>query len=83
MRIVFGVGTRLFIWETSVSRVAMRTTGDSDEECDDDFKPAPPMDPHGTLSSHCEISPQAIYGEVNVRRFGFHGGKEPGGEENS
>jgi hypothetical protein len=73
MRFVFGVGTKLFIWETTIGQVAMRTTEDSPDEEEEDFKEAPPQDPHGTLNAHLELSPQAVYGEAKARRFGFHG----------
>ena len=78
MRFVFGVGSKLFFWETTLKKVAMRTSDDDSEE-EEDFKAAPPMDPHGTLNCHAELSPQAIFDGASVRRFGFHGGEKPGG----
>ena len=76
MRFVFGVGSKLFFWETSLKKVTMRTSDDSSDEDEEDFKPAPPQDPHGTLSSHLEISPHAIMDtedSARVRKFGFSG----------
>lgn len=79
MRIVFGIGSRLFVWETSVSKVAMRVAGNREEESgEEEFDPAPPQDPHGTLSSHCEISPAVMYDSAKARRFGF-GSEKAGG----
>lgn len=73
MRFIFGVGTKLFIWETSVSKVRMHVSGDTaeGEEDNDTFEAAPPQDPHSTLNSHLEISPQAIMDGASARRFGF------------
>lgn len=84
MRIVFGVGSKLYIWESTVGQVRMKAAGDAagTEDEDDDFKESPPQDPHGTLSAHCELSPQAVYGEAKARRFGF-GSEKAGGKENS
>lgn len=70
MRFLFGVGKRLFVWDTSVTKVSMRIAGDDTEEEDEEFESAP-VDPHGTLSSHCELSPQAIFDGAKARRFGF------------
>ena len=72
MRFLFGVGSRLFVWDTSVTKVSMRISdgGKSDDE-EEEFEEAPPVDPHGTLSSHCELSPQAIFDGASARRFGF------------
>lgn len=79
MRIIFGIGSKLFVWESSVSKVAMRVAGAASEAADDEeeFKSAPPQDPHGTLSSHCEISPAVMYDSAKARRFGF-GSEKPG-----
>jgi hypothetical protein len=80
MRVVFGVGSRLFFWETSLKKVHMSVNGGSEDEAEE-FEQAPPMDPHGTLSSHMEISPTAVYGSAKAeRKFGF-GSEKPGGEE--
>lgn len=80
MRIIFGIGSKLFVWETSVSKVGMRVAGESQADEEEEFEPAPPQDPHGTLSSHCEISPAVLYDTAKAgRRFGFHGGEKPGG----
>jgi hypothetical protein len=73
MRFIFGVGSRLFIWDTSVSRVAMRVTGGHDEEDEEEFKEAPPMDPHSTNGAHMEISPSVMFDTGKARRMGFHG----------
>lgn len=79
MRFIFGVGGKLFVWETSVAKVKMRVAGEASEEEDEEFEPAPPQDPHGTLSSHLELSPQVIYeGAQEKRRFGF-GSEKPCG----
>lgn len=73
MRLIFGVGSHLLIWDTSVSKVTMRVTSstadDGDEE--EDFKHVP-QDPHSTNSAHLEISPDAI-GAYGKRKMGFHG----------
>lgn len=71
MRFLFGVGSKMFIWDTSVTKVTMRVAGSSDAEDDEEFEQAPPVDPHGTLSSHCELSPQAVFEGGSARRFGF------------
>lgn len=74
MRIIFGIGSRLFVWETSVSKVAMRIAGSSEENDNDEFEPAPPQDPHGTLNCHAELSPSVVYDSAKAgKRFGFHG----------
>jgi len=81
MRFIFGVGSKLFVWETSVAKVKMRIAGDAPDEDgeEEEFEPAPPQDPHGTLSSHLELSPQVIYDSAQEkRRFGF-GSEKPGG----
>lgn len=80
MRFIFGVGGKLFVWETSVAKVKMRVAGEApEEEEEEEFEQAPPQDPHGTLSSHLELSPQVIYeGAQEKRRFGF-GSEKPCG----
>ena len=65
MKIIFGVGSHLFIWESSIAKVVIKTT----EDALDSFEQLP-VDPHGTLSSHLEISPDAI-GAYGKRRMGF------------
>lgn len=71
MRIIIGAGSRLFIWETSVSKVKMQVKGDETEEEFDQV----PQDPHSTVSAHTEISPHAIYDGPSDMKFGFHGSK--------
>jgi hypothetical protein len=74
MRFIFGIGGKLFVWETSVARVTMRLAGKSsedDDEGEEDFKHIP-QDPHGTNGAHLEISPDAI-GAYGKRRIGFSG----------
>ena len=76
MRIVFGIGSRLWFWETTLKKAVVRgSSGAEDEEDEDDFKAAPPQDPHGTLSAHCEISPSAVMdgARARARKFGFYG----------
>jgi hypothetical protein len=74
MRFIFGVGSRLFIWDTSISKVAMRVTSSHEEEDDgEEFKEAPPMDPHSTNGAHMEISPSVMFDTGKARRMGFHG----------
>lgn len=76
MRLIFGIGSRLFVWESSVSKVRMKLAGESGEE---ESPEAPVPDPHGTVNAHCELSPQAIFeGAKAPRRFGFHGSEAPG-----
>jgi len=79
MRIVFGFGSKLYIWESSIGKVRMKAVGGESAEDEEEFEEAPPQDPHGTLSSHCELSPQVVYGEAKARRFGFHGSQKAGG----
>ena len=68
MRIILGFGHRMWVWETALTPVLMKRAGEVSED-DEDFKSAP-VDPHGTVLSHMEISPDAI----GLRgRFGFHG----------
>lgn len=82
MRIVFGIGDRLYFWESTVKRALVRGSSSAGDEEDEDFEQAPPVDPHGTLSAHMEISPTAVYMGAKARRkFGF-GSEKPGGEEN-
>lgn len=73
MRFIFGIGSKLFVWETSIAKVAMRVAGEAPElDDDEEFETAPPQDPHGTLSSHCELSPAVVYDSAKAtRRFGF------------
>jgi hypothetical protein len=73
MRLIFGVGTHLFVWETKVTRVAMRIAGEAaaEDEEEEDFKHIP-QDPHSTNSAHLEISPDAI-GAYGKRKMGFSG----------
>ena len=81
MRFLFGVGSRLFVWETSVAKVCMRIAGDGaepDDEDEEDFKHIP-QDPHSTNGAHLEISPDAI-GAYGKRKMGFYGSEDSGGE---
>lgn len=74
MRLIFGAGSKLFVWETSVSKVTMRLAGaaaDDESEEEEDFKHVP-QDPHGTNGAHLEISPDAI-GAYGKRKMGFSG----------
>ena len=74
MRLIFGVGSKLFVWETSITRVTMRLAGASaedDEEDGEDFKHIP-QDPHSTNGAHLELSPDAI-GAYGKRKMGFSG----------
>jgi hypothetical protein len=81
MRIVFGFGSNLFFWEGSFKRAQMRTNSSSGDEEGEEFEQPPPVDPHGTLSAHMEISPTAVYmGDSAERKFGF-GSEKPGGKE--
>jgi hypothetical protein len=71
MRFFFGVGTKLFMWDTSVAKVNMRVSGGDDED-EEGYEQAPPMDPHSTLNCHAELSPNAVYGgSASARRMGF------------
>ena len=75
MRIVFGIGSRLYFWETTLKKAVVRGSSDAGEDDEtEEFAAAPPQDPHGTLSAHCEISPSAVMDGANARRFGFGGG---------
>jgi hypothetical protein len=79
MRLIFGVGSKLFIWDTSVAKVTMRIAGDAtepDDEDDEGFKHIP-QDPHSTNGAHLEISPDAI-GAYGKRKMGFHGSESAG-----
>jgi len=79
MRLILGAGSKLFVWETSVTKVKMRIAGEASGEAEEEFEQSPPQDPHGTLSSHLELSPHAVYeGAQAKRRFGF-GGEKAGG----
>lgn len=73
------MGSRLFVWETSLNKVAMRVAGEQAAETEE-FEQAPPVDPHGTLSAHMEISPTAVM-DGAVRKFGFHGSEVSGKED--
>lgn len=70
MRLIFGVGTKLFIWETSISRVTMRVAGSEVEDDEEEECKHIPQDPHSTVSAHLEISPDAI-GAYGKRKMGF------------
>lgn len=70
MRFIFGIGSKLLIWDTTVAKVKMAVRGADDEE-EEEFEEAPPVDPHGTLSAHTELSPHAIFDGATARRFGF------------
>lgn len=70
MKLIFGIGSHLYIWDTSVAKVQMQVRGAGSEDSEEEFESAP-TDPHGTLSSHLEISPSAIYEGANEWRFGF------------
>lgn len=72
MRLLFGVGSKLFIWNTHVTKVSMKFASDiEEEEPEEEFEQAPPQDPHSTVGAHCELSPQAIFEGASERRFGF------------
>lgn len=70
MKIVFGVNSRLYVWEIGISRLMVRSS--SEEESAEE---PVGIDPHGTVSAHMEISPDAI-GAYGKHRFGFHGSQE-------
>lgn len=72
MNIIFGVGKHLFVWETKVTKAAVRRSGDEVDEEEEGFEHVP-VDPHGTNGAHMEISPAAIFEGAQARRFGFHG----------
>jgi len=78
MRFIFGIGSRLLVWETSMTRVTMKLASQSAEEGDEeeDFKHIP-QDPHGTNGAHLEISPDAI-GAFGKRKMGFSGSEGSG-----
>lgn len=78
MRLIFGIGSKLLVWETSLARVTMRVAGKSpdDEEEEEDFKHVP-QDPHSTNGAHLELSPDAI-GAYGKRRMGFSGSENTG-----
>lgn len=78
MRLIFGIGSKLLVWETSVAKVSMRIAGDTTEpdEEEEDFKHIP-QDPHSTNGAHLEISPEAI-GAYGKRRMGFSGSEGEG-----
>lgn len=71
MRLIIGFGHRMWVWETALTPVLMKRASEAAAEDDEDFKSAP-VDPHGTVLSHMEISPDAI-GLRGKSRFGFNG----------
>jgi len=73
MRFLFGIGSKLFVWDSSITKVTMRLQGANDDDEEEEFEETPPQDPHSTVNAHMELSPQAVYGEARARRFGFHG----------
>lgn len=78
MRLIFGIGSKLLVWETSITRVTMRVAGKSpdDSEEEEDFKHIP-QDPHSTNGAHLELSPDAI-GTYGKRKMGFGGSESTG-----
>jgi len=74
MNIIFGIGKNLWVWETKVTKAAVRRSGD--EEAEDEVFDHLPVDPHGTNGAHMEISPTAIFEGAQARRFGFHGSED-------
>ena len=81
MRLLFGVGSKLFIWNTAVTKVNMKFASDEEDESEEEFEQAPPQDPHSTVGAHCELSPHAIFeGASATRRFGFGSQGEVGRE---
>jgi len=79
MRLIFGIGSRMLVWETSVAVVRMRLAGapaEDDEEDGEDFKHIP-QDPHSTNGAHLELSPDAI-GAYGKRKMGFSGSEGTG-----
>jgi hypothetical protein len=78
MRFIFGMGTKLLVWETSVAKVSMRIAGEpaEDDDYEEDFKHIP-QDPHSTNGAHLEISPDAI-GAYGKRKMGFSGSENAG-----
>lgn len=78
MRFILGIGSKLLVWDTSVTRVTMRVAGESSEEVEgeEDFKHIP-QDPHSTNGAHLEISPEAI-GAYGKRKMGFSGSESTG-----
>ena len=71
MRLALGFGKRIWVIESKITTILLQNKGDEDD--DEDFEHVP-QDPHSTVMSHMEISPEAI-GMGGYRRFGFHGSK--------
>ena len=69
MQLIFGFGSRLYVWKASLTKAAVQAVGE--QAADDEDYEHVPQDPHSTLSAHLEISPDAIYAGAQARRFGF------------
>lgn len=67
MRITFGIGTRLWVLETVLTKARIKPHGAQEEDPEE----VPGVDPTGTLACHAELSPQAV--GLTSRSFGFHG----------
>lgn len=69
MRLTLGLGSKLWVWETSVTALSLKFSNDEDET-----EEPQTIDHTGTLSAHLELSPHAIIdGVPGARRFGFYG----------
>lgn len=77
MRFLFGIGTKLLVWETSVTKVSMRLSGEATEPDEEEEFQHVPQDPHSTNSAHLEISPDAI-GAYGKKKMGFSGSESEG-----
>lgn len=73
MKLIFGTGSRLYVWETSLAKANVVNGQDGEAEMPEAGE-NPPVDPHGTLHVMAEISPHAVdEGARDPRRFGFYG----------
>ncbi len=73
MRITLGFGRRVWVFETQVTRVVLKNSGDAeDDACEDENFEHVPQDPHSTVMAHAELSPHAL-GVTGTSGFGFRG----------
>jgi hypothetical protein len=71
VQLTFGVGSKLWMWTTSVTTLHIKLNSDDHEEEEELIST---VDPAGTVHAHTEISPHAVMeGATDPRRFGFYG----------
>lgn len=76
MRVVFGIGKHMWVWEAEFNHARIQGTSEQVTEGNEHVG----LDPHSTVSCHAEISPHAV-GVYGQRKMGFYGSEAAGNGE--